>query len=311
MNPRPCSLDTPSDELIGKMITSLIRNSDPAGPVKKLLEKKTSLKGIEVTVVDAKSRELEVKLNAARLNDRENNFLGMIYVLHSLEKELDLKNALEKKTRELEELNVNLEKKVLQRTEELAKSNKELERMNQLKGRFIANTSHELRTPLNSILGFSDVLMEKTFGPLTENQERYIRNIYSAGKHLLELINNVLDIAKIEAGKHEMIYETFRVKELIEDVLNIMRPFADTKFINMDVQTEEEIDLITGDRVKIKQVLYNLLANAIKFTPEGGRVGIRVEYADKCEWALHPAGSEQKSFILRFSVYDTGRRDRA
>jgi signal transduction histidine kinase len=122
--------------------------------------------------------------------------------------------------------------------------------------------------------------MEKTFGPLTENQERYIRNIYSAGKHLLELINNVLDIAKIEAGKHEMIYETFRVKDLIGDVLNIMRPFADTKFINMDVQTEEEIDQITGDRVKIKQVLYNLLANAIKFTPEGGKVGLRVDYAD-------------------------------
>ena len=293
------------DELIGKTITSLIKNGDPAGSVKKLLEKKTSLKGFEVTVVDAKNGELEVKLNAARLNDRENNFLGMIYVLHSLEKELDLKNALEKKTRELEELNSNLEKKVLQRTEELAKSNKELERMNQLKGRFIANTSHELRTPLNSILGFSDVLIEKTFGPLTENQERYIRNIYSAGKHLLELINNVLDIAKIEAGKHEMIYETFRVKELIEDVLNIMRPFADTKFINMDVQTEEEIDLITGDRVKIKQVLYNLLSNAIKFTPEGGKVGLSVEYADSTN-GHYTSGPDAKVAYLRFSVYDTG-----
>ena len=204
----------------------------------------------------------------------------MIYLLHSLEKERDLKNALEKKTGELEELNANLEKKVLQRTDELEKTNKELERMNQLKGRFIANISHELRTPLNSILGFSDVLMEKTFGQLTENQERYIKNIYSAGKHLLELINNVLDIAKIEAGKHEMIYETFRVNELIEDVLNIMSPFADTKFIRTDVQIGEKVDLITGDRVKIKQVLYNLLANAIKFTPEGGRVGIRVNYAD-------------------------------
>ncbi len=289
-------------ELIGQMITSLIKNGDPAGAVKKMLEKKSSLKGLEVTVVDAKHRELEVKLNAARLNDRENNFLGMIYVLHSLEKEIDLKNALEKKTKELEELNSNLEKKVLERTEELAKSNKELERMNQLKGRFIANTSHELRTPLNSILGFSDVLMEKTFGPLTENQERYIRNIYSAGKHLLELINNVLDIAKIEAGKHEMIYETFSANELIEDVLNIMRPFADTKFINMDVQKEEEIDLITGDRVKIKQVLYNLLSNAIKFTPEGGRVGLKVDYAGN----NYPSGSDAKVAYLRFSVYDTG-----
>ena len=245
-------LGYPKDELIGTMITALIKNGDPAGSVKNLLAKKTSLKEFEVTVVDAKGREFEVKLNAAQLNDRENNFLGMIYVLHSLEKERDLKNALEKKTGELEELNANLEKKVLQRTDELEKTNKELERMNQLKGRFIANISHELRTPLNSILGFSDVLIDKTFGQLTENQERYIKNIYSAGKHLLELINNVLDIAKIEAGKYEMMYETFRINELIEDVLNIMQPFADTKFIGVDVQIGNNIDLITGDRVKDK-----------------------------------------------------------
>ncbi len=287
------------------MITSLIKNGDPAGSIKKLLAKKTSLKGYEVTVVDAKNREFEVKLNAAQLTDRENNFLGMIYVLHSLEKERDLKNALEKKTSELEELNANLEKKVLQRTDELEKTNKELERMNQLKGRFIANISHELRTPLNSILGFSDVLMEKTFGQLTENQARYIKNIYSAGKHLLELINNVLDIAKIEAGKYEMIYETFRVKELIEDVLNVIRPLADGKFIRMDVQAGKSIDLITGDRVKIKQVLYNLLSNAIKFTPEGGKVGIGVDYADN--GGTHQVTDHgEKVDFLKFSVTDTG-----
>jgi diguanylate cyclase (GGDEF)-like protein len=229
----------------------------------------------------------------------------MIYVLHSLEKEIDLKKALEKKTRELEELNTNLEKKVLQRTDELERTNKELERMNKLKGRFIANISHELRTPLNSILGFSDVLMEKTFGALSDNQERYIKNIHSAGKHLLELINNVLDIAKIEAGKYEMMYETFRVDDLIGDVVNIMRPFADTKFIGLDVQTGEDIDLITGDRVKIKQVLYNLLSNAIKFTPEGGKVGISAGFADSENWYQIPNSGANVAF-LKFSVYDTG-----
>lgn len=227
------------------------------------------------------------------------------YVLHSLEKELDLKNSLEKKTGELEELNANLEKKVLQRTDELEKTNRELERMNQLKGRFIANISHELRTPLNSILGFSDVLIEKTFGALNENQERYIKNIYSAGKHLLELINNVLDIAKIEAGKYEMIYETFRVNELLGDVLNIMRPFADTKFIGMEAQMGKDIEFITGDRVKIKQVLYNLLSNAIKFTPEGGKVGVRADYVHNTN-GHHAPGSEAKVDVLSFSVYDTG-----
>ncbi len=227
------------------------------------------------------------------------------YVLHSLEKELDLKNSLEKKTGELEELNANLEKKVLKRTDELEKTNRELERMNQLKGRFIANISHELRTPLNSILGFSDILAEKTFGLLNENQERYIKNIYSAGKHLLELINNVLDIAKIEAGKYEMLYETFKVNELLEDVLSIMHPLADAKFIETEMRMVEEVDLLTGDRVKIKQVLYNLLANAIKFTPEGGRVGIRVDYVNNTN-GHHAPDYETKVDFLSFSVYDTG-----
>lgn len=287
------------DELIGKMITSLIRNDRPAGSAKKLLAQKMPLKEFAVTVADAKGREFAFNLNAARVNDKKNNFLGITCLLHRLGKEHDLKSALEKKTVELEELNVNLEKKGLQRTDELEKTNKELERMNQLKGRFIANISHELRTPLNSILGFSGVLMEKTFGQLTENQERYIKNIHSAGKHLLELINNVLDIAKIEAGKHEMIYETFRVNELIGDVLNIMSPFADTKFISADVHIGAKVDLITGDRVKIKQVLYNLLSNAIKFTTEGGKVGIRVNYADN-------TGPGAKADYLEFSVYDTG-----
>jgi diguanylate cyclase (GGDEF)-like protein/PAS domain S-box-containing protein len=293
------------DELIGKTITSLIKNGDIESKVKKLLAKKSVLKGVGVTVADAKNREVDVKLNAALLNDRENNNFGMIYVLHSLEKELGLKSELEKKTDELEELNTNLEKKILQRTDELEKTNKELERLNQLKGRFIANISHELRTPLNSILGFSDVLAEKTFGSLTEKQERYIKNIYSAGKHLLELINNVLDIAKIEAGKCEMVYETFSVNELLKDVISIMRPLADTKSIGLDLQIGESIDLITGDRVKIKQVLYNLLSNAIKFTPEGGKVGTRVIFADS-DNGHHTPHPEAKVDFLKFSVWDTG-----
>ncbi len=293
------------DELIGKMITTLIKNGDPADMAKKLFAKKAPLKRFEVTVIDAKNRELIVNLNVTHMHDKGNKFMGMIYVLHSLGKELDLRNSLETKTRELEELNVNLEKKVLQRTDELEKTNRELERMNRLKGRFIANISHELRTPLNSILGFSGVLTDKTFGPLNVNQERYIKNIYSAGKHLLELINNVLDIAKIEAGKYEMIYETFSVSELIEDVLGIMRPFADAKLIETGIRIGEEIEFMTGDRVKIKQVLYNLLANAIKFTPEGGRVGVRVDYVSNTNGNYAP-GVETKVDFLSFSVYDTG-----
>lgn len=297
-------LGYPKDDLLGRRIASIIKNGDTAEAIKNALEKRSYLRGHEITIMDSNSREFGVKLNAALLKDNTNTHFGTIYVLHSLKEELDLKNALLNKTRELEELNINLEKKVLLRTEELERTNKELERMNQLKGRFIANISHELRTPLNSILGFSNVLIEKTFGSLTDHQERYIKNINSAGKHLLELINNVLDIAKIEAGKYEMVYETFRVDDLIAEVFNIMNPFANNKSIEIDLQTGEGIELITADRVKIKQILYNLLSNAIKFTPESGKVGIKVTDGNNAEgYNVSPA---PKGEFLRFSVWDTG-----
>lgn len=216
----------------------------------------------------------------------------------------DLKKELEDKTRELEELNKNLEKKVLERTEEFEKINRELERANQIKGRFIANMSHELRTPLNSILGFSDVLIEKTFGDLSENQERYVKNIYSSGKHLLELINNILDIAKIEAGKYEMVYENFSIDDVVREVINIMKSFAEDRFIEIEVSIGEGISIITADRVKFKQILYNLISNAIKFTPEGGLVRADVAKEENID-GRYPWASPGLEFV-KFSIQDTG-----
>ena len=164
--------------------------------------------------------------------------------------------------------------------------------------------SHELRTPLNSILGFSDVLLDRTFGDLTEHQERYMKNIYSSGKHLLELINNVLDIAKIEAGKYEMVYETFSVDDVIGEVINIMKSLAENKFIEIFVSIGEGVSAITADRVKLKQVLYNLLSNAIKFTPEGGMV--RVDAAKEQPMNSGTSGYGSDLEFVRFSVQDTG-----
>ena len=212
--------------------------------------------------------------------------------------------GIEDKKWELESLKQNLETKVIERTEALERINSELEYANQLKGRFIANMSHELRTPLNSILGFSDVLLDKTFGSLTENQERYLRNIHISGKHLLELINNVLDIAKIEAGKFEMVYETCHVEDIISEVINIMKSLAENKFIEIFVSIGEGVSTITADKTKLKQVLYNLLSNAIKFTPEGGTINVTVDkeiYSDNGQ-SVRISGPES----MRFSIRDTG-----
>jgi diguanylate cyclase (GGDEF)-like protein len=148
------------------------------------------------------------------------------------------------------------------------------------------------------------VILGKTFGDLTENQERYVRNIYLSGKHLLELINNILDIAKIEAGKYEMVYETFSIDDVIDEVMNIMKSFADNKFIEIAVSIGESIGTITADRVKLRQILYNLLSNAIKFTPEGGMVGIDVSKEENVD-GRYPWALPVLEFV-KFSIWDTG-----
>lgn len=296
-------LNYAKEDLTGRAIGSLIKDSF-WDVVQKELDRKSALTNYEVTIIGFGGKEFDAVLNAVVLKDPGGISSGSIFVLKSLKEERDLKKALGDKTKALEELNENLEKKVIERTEELEKINRELEHANQLKGRFLANISHELRTPLNSILGFSDVILEKTFGDLTENQERYVRNIYSSGKHLLELINNILDIAKIEAGKYEMVYETFSIDDVTGEVMNIMKSFADNKFIEIAVSIGESIGTITADRVKLKQILYNLFSNAIKFTPEGGMVGIDVSKEENVD-GRYPWALPCLEFV-KFSIWDTG-----
>ncbi|HXX56544.1 MAG TPA: ATP-binding protein, partial [Thermodesulfovibrionales bacterium] len=199
----------------------------------------------------------------------------------------------------ISELREHLEKKVAERTDELKKTNQELERSSELKSRFINNINHELRTPLNSIIGFSDILLEKTFGELTEDQKRYLRTIQSSGKHLLDIINNCLDLAKIESGKYDMSYETFTVMGVLSEVFTIMQPMAEKKIIDLDLSISSDIEYVTADRVKLKQVLYNLLSNAIKFTPEGGKIGVQIERTEG-------KGELESQQFVRFSVWDTG-----
>lgn len=212
---------------------------------------------------------------------------------------IELLRRLSKKESELEELNIELDRRVKERTEELDRANKELKRSSQHKNIFIANMSHELRTPLNSILGFSNVLLDKTFGELTETQERYVRNINSSGRYLLDLINNILDIAKIEAGKYDMSYEEFFLDSAIGEVANTMRGIAEKKNIKIEIDVDASVGSIVADKTKIKQIFYNLLSNAIKFTPEGGKIGIKAS-------RIIIKKGENLEESIRCSVWDTG-----
>ncbi len=172
---------------------------------------------------------------------------------------------------ELREVNGDLDKKV----DELAQANLALFEMNRLKSDFLATMSHELRTPLNSIIGFSEVL--STNDGLTEKQKRYAANIQSSGKMLLSMINDILDLAKIESGKMEVRVEDFSIRDVCEGLATVARPIAEKKSIDLDLRLDEAIPLLRQDPGKLRQILYNLLSNAIKFTPSGGRITLSVQ----------------------------------
>jgi len=176
--------------------------------------------------------------------------------------EESLRKVREEYTQQLAEANAELEM-----------TNRELERANRLKSEFLASMSHELRTPLHTIIGFSELLGEELEGPLNEKQHRFIQHIHKDSLHLLELINDVLDISKIEADRLELRPEAFDFTALLAESLASVRSLAEAKSHILESASNVP-RAVEADRLRIKQVLVNLLSNAIKFTPEGGRIGV-------------------------------------
>jgi GAF domain-containing protein len=163
---------------------------------------------------------------------------------------------------------------------EIEDKSRQIEAANRHKSEFLANMSHELRTPLNAIIGFSEVLQERLFGELNKKQAEYTDDILTSGRHLLSLINEILDLSKVEAGRMELEVAAFDLPLAIENARTFVRERATKHGINLDVTVDERLGDFTGDERKIKQILLNLLSNAVKFTPEGGRIGISARQAD-------------------------------
>lgn len=182
--------------------------------------------------------------------------------------------------RKIEELNIGLEEKVRERTSELLRAKLVLEKTNRMKDEFLANMSHELRTPLNAVIALSDILFEETFGPLNDKQRKYVGDIIQSSLHLLSLINDILDLSKIEAGRMQLQPSTFDLNALLRDSLVMVKEKASKHRIALSLDLDTGLTSVRADQRKVKQIVYNLLSNAVKFTEDGGRVTIRSRRRD-------------------------------
>ncbi len=201
----------------------------------------------------------------------------------------DRKLALEA----LEQERINLAQRVEERTAELVRVNIELQESSRIKDEFLANMSHELRTPLNAILGMSEILGEQLFGSLNAKQLKHVSVIVESGRHLLDLINDILDLAKIESGQRKMSYEKVNIGDVCTSSLTFINQQALKKGIAVSYQSMAQIEELEADPRALKQILINLLNNAVKFTPEGGQIKLEVSH-------------DRLGEILSFSITDTG-----
>jgi GAF domain-containing protein/anti-sigma regulatory factor (Ser/Thr protein kinase) len=164
--------------------------------------------------------------------------------------------------------------------QEIEDKSRQLEAASRHKSEFLANMSHELRTPLNAVIGFSEVLLQRMFGALNDKQEEYLKDIYASGQHLLSLINDILDLSKIEAGRMELSPAPFHLPGALENAVTLVKERASRHGIALELQLDPALDELIADERKVKQVVLNLLSNAVKFTPEGGRIVLRAARRD-------------------------------
>ena len=195
------------------------------------------------------------------------------------------------------------------RLEEEVRERKRLEEISRFKSQFLASMSHELRTPLNSILGFSEVLRDRRFGPLTDKQAKFVSNILVSGRHLLTLIEDILDLTKIEAGKMKLNLAPLEVRLVIEEVCGIIQHQADLKQLTVMIDVGRDVGLCVADHQRVQQILLNLLSNAIKFTPPGGSITIAARRSSGSrstgDGAERPDSRPDRE-LVEISVQDTG-----
>jgi two-component system CheB/CheR fusion protein len=250
-------------ETVGQLIYDLGNKQWDIPKLRELLEtilpQKTTFDNYEVEHDFTTIGRRIMLLNARQIQRVSGKERIILLVIEDITARREIEDGLEKAHEELKELAT------------------ELNRASRAKSEFLANMSHELRTPLNSIIGFSEVLYDETFGLLNEKQKKYVNNVLTSGKHLLLLINQILDMAKVEAGKMNLALSSLSMKSLLHEISLLVADMVSKKKLEMSLEIAEDLPNIEADELKIKEILYNLLSNAVKFTPEGGLIGMRAK----------------------------------
>jgi PAS domain S-box-containing protein len=255
-------------------------------------------------VYQEKRQGVLVVAASAPLGSRDRQFLERLCIqlgvaLHNVQQYGDLKLLAEQ---------------LRLRSEEISNKNQQLEAASRMKSEFLANMSHELRTPLNAIIGFSEIMRDGLAGDLSDQQREYAADIFESGQHLLSLINDVLDLSKIEAGRMTLEAESADIAALLVNSLSILKEKAMAHHVRLVLRAPEEPCVCWLDPRKVKQIVYNLLSNAVKFTPAGGEVTLRARIVDREEVARHPPGPGEPRIslpaagekFLEIAVSDTG-----
>ena len=254
------------EETVGQLIYDLGNKQWDIPKLRELLEtilpQKATFDNYEVEHDFATIGRRIMLLNARQIERVSGKERIILLAIEDITKRREIEAGLEKAHEELKELAT------------------ELKRAARVKSEFLANMSHELRTPLNSINGFSEVLYDETFGPLNEKQKKYVNNVLTSGKHLLLLINQILDMAKIEAGKMRLSLSSLPMKSLLNEISLLVADMVGKKKIEMSLELAEDLPNIEADDLKVKEIIYNLLSNAVKFSPEGGKIGMRAKRTD-------------------------------
>ena len=254
------------EETVGQLIYDLGNKQWDIPKLRELLEEilpqKVSFDNYEVEHNYSTIGRRIMLLNARQIQRALGKERIILLAIEDITERREIENGLEKAHEELKDLATELKRTAL------------------VKSEFLANMSHELRTPLNSINGFSEVLYDETFGPLNEKQKKYVNNVLTSGKHLLLLINQILDMAKVEAGKMNLVLSSLPMKSLLNEISLLVADMVSKKKIEMLLEIAEDLPNIEADELKVKEIMYNLISNAVKFTPESGKIGMRAKKAD-------------------------------